>query len=255
MGEPRGVKYLVISAVSLLVFLVLWEVLPHFFWGSWSLAVKPLSEVVGAGWRLLADGTLLWDTWISTSRVLVGFLAATLVAVPAGIAIGISPAVRAVLAPYVAIIRPLPSVSWIPIVMVTIGIGEDAKYAIIFMGSLAPVLVATIEATLSVDDTLLRAARNLGANKMQVMFRVLLPAALPQILAGLKVAFAVAWTCIISAEFIATSEGLGARMFTAKDYFNYAAVPVYMVAIVLIVTVLDKVLNRIIKWLLPWQEA
>ncbi|MHC5020544.1 MAG: ABC transporter permease, partial [Planctomycetota bacterium] len=117
------------------------------------------------------------------------------------------------------------------------------------------VLVATIEATIGVDDTLLRAARNLGANKVQVMFRVLLPAALPQILAGLKVAFAVAWTCIISAEFIATTEGLGARMFTAKDYSNYAAVPVYMATIVIVVSLLDKILNLIIRLLLPWQEA
>ena len=82
-----------------------------------------------------------------------------------------------------------------------------------------------------------------------------MPAALPQILAGWKVAFAVAWTCIISAEFVAAQTGLGARMFVAKDWGGYAQVPVYMAAIVLTVTLLDKLLNRVIKWLLPWQEA
>jgi taurine transport system permease protein len=254
-GLSRG-RYRLYAAVSVLIFLAVWEVLPrYFFSGSWKLAMRPLSQVLEAAWGLMADGSLFGDIWISTSRVVVGFLAATVVAVPIGVAMGTSLTIRAALSPYLAIVRPLPSVAWIPIVMVVIGIEEDAKWAIIFMGALAPILVATIEATISVDDNLLRAARNLGANRTQIMFRVLLPAALPQILAGWKVAFAVAWTCIISAEFVAAQTGLGARMFVAKDWGGYAQVPVYMASIVLTVTVLDRILDRVIRWLLPWQEA
>jgi taurine transport system permease protein len=245
-----------ISFASLIVFMILWEVVPRYVLpGRWAVAIRPFSTVCAEGWRLLLDGTLLNAIWMSSSRVMVGFLAAAAVAIPAGIAMGTSVTIRAVLAPYVAIVRPLPSVAWIPIVMMIVGIGEPAKWGIIFMGALAPILVATIEATISVDPNLLRAAQNLGANRRQVMFRVLLPAALPQILSGLKVAFAVAWTCIISAEFVATSKGLGAQMFVAKDYSNFAQVVVYMAGIVLIVTLLDKVLNLVIRWLLPWQEA
>ncbi len=244
------------SVAALCVFLLLWELLPRYvFWGSWAFAMRPLSQVLAAAWGLITDWSLLEDTGYSTSRVLVGFLAASVVAIPAGIAMGTSVTIKAVLSPYLAIVRPLPSVAWIPIVLVTMGIDESSKWAIIFMGALAPILVATIEATVSVDDNMLRAARNLGANRMQVMFRVLLPAALPQILAGWKVAFAVAWTCIISAEFIATERGLGARMFVAKDWGGFAQVPVYMASIVLTVTLLDVLLNRVIKRLLPWQDV
>jgi taurine transport system permease protein len=250
-----GDRFAILSRISLVVFLAIWELVPRFVLPGIRYTVPPLSVVIGTFFRLAGDGSIFTDTWDSTSRVVVGFLAASTVGVPAGVLIGVSPKVRAITAPYVAIIRPLPSVAWIPISMAMFGLSEQQKYSIIFMGSLAPVLIATIEATVTVDDDLLRAARNLGASKRQVMFRVLLPAALPQILAGLKVAMAVAWTCVISAELVGSSSGLGYRLWSGKDWNDYGIVLVCMAAIVLIVVILDKVLNRLIKWLLPWQEA
>ena len=250
-----GDRFAILSRISFAVFLALWELVPRYVIPSLRDTVPPLSVVIATFFRLAGDGTIFSDTWDSTSRVVVGFVVAAIVAVPAGVLIGVSAKVRAITAPYVAIVRPLPSVAWIPISMMLFGLSEQQKYFIIFMGSLAPVLIATIEATVTVDENLLRAARNLGASKRQVMFRVLLPAALPQILAGLKVAMAVAWTCVISAEMVGSFSGLGYRLWTSKDWNDFGIVLVCMGAIVLIVVLLDKVLNRLIKWLLPWQDA
>jgi hypothetical protein len=102
--------------------------------------------------------------------------------------------------------------------MLWLGIDEQQKYAIAFMGSFASVLVYTTDATLRVDQTLISAAHNLGADRLQVIRHVVLPGSLPNILSGLKVVLAIAWTCVISAEMVGANSGLGFRIWTAKEW-------------------------------------
>ena len=116
---------------------------------------------------------------------------------------------RWIIGPLLSVVRPLPSLAWIPITLLWLGIGETQKYAIVFLGTVAPLVVFVTDATLRVDPILIKAARNLGASRVQVMKDVILPSALPSILNGLKVALAIAWTCIISAEMIGARQELG----------------------------------------------
>ena len=110
------------------------------------------------------DAVLWHDVRMSATRVLAGFALSAVVGVPFGLVMGVSPVVRAALNPVISIIRPLPALSWIPLSMLWLGIDEQQKYAIVFMGSFASVLVYTTDATMRVDNTLVLAARNLGGD-------------------------------------------------------------------------------------------
>jgi taurine transport system permease protein len=154
----------------------------------------------------------------------------------------------------VSLLRPLPSITWIPLTMLWLGIGEQQKTAIVFMGSWIYILLYTVESTKRVDPLLIRAARNLGAGDIAVMREVILPGALPGIITGLKVTLAISWSCVLSAEMIAAQNGLGALIWQAKDFGNLALVLVGMVCISLTVLVTDLLANRLEILLLPWER-
>lgn len=246
----------VVGAAGLSVFLSLWEL------SVWSGLVDafflpPPTQVVRRALELASgpDAVLLRDIKMSAVRVLAGFTLSTVVGVPLGLLMGMSRVVRAALNPVVSIIRPLPALSWIPLSMLWLGIDEQQKYAIVFMGCFASVLVYTMDATLRVDPLLRRAALNLGASRLQVVRFVVLPGALPNILSGLKVVLAIAWTCVISAEMVGANSGLGFRIWTAKEWSDTGQVLVGMLSISLTVLILDILFRGLEKLLLPWQRV
>lgn len=246
---------LLYGALGLLVFLCGWELLVRtgvidpFFLPAPSQVAERMTELAGG-----PEAVLWHDIRMSASRVLTGFALSALVGVPLGLVMGMSPVVRAGLNPIISIIRPLPALSWIPLSMLWLGIDEQQKYAIVFMGSFASVLVYTTDATLRVDQTLIAAARNLGASRLQVIRHVLLPGALPNILSGLKVVLAIAWTCVISAEMVGANSGLGFRIWTAKEWSDTGQVLAGMLSISLTVLLLDIVFRGLERLLLPWQR-
>ncbi len=244
-----------IGALGLLGFLLLWEgvvrlgLIDPFFLPAPTQVLQRMGE--------LATGpeAVLWhDVKMSASRVLTGFLLSAMVGVPCGLLMGVNPTVRAALNPIISIIRPLPALSWIPLSMLWLGIDEQQKYAIVFMGSFASVLVYTTDATMRIDQTLILAARNLGASRLQVLRHVVLPGALPNILSGLKVVLAIAWTCVISAEMVGANSGLGFRIWTAKEWSDTGQVLVGMLSISLTVLLLDIVFRVMERVLVPWEK-
>ena len=190
----------------------------------------------------------------SARRVMIGFLVATAVAIPLGIFLGTSTYARAAFDPILSFLRPLPSMSWIPLSLLWFGITETQKYSIVFMGTFAPALVYVIEATRSVDPLLIRAAQNLGASRWQVMREVILPGSLPQIISGLKVILGLAWTCVISAELVAAREGLGFLIMNGKEFFQTEVVVLGMLFISVTVLLTDFVFRTIENRVLRWQK-
>src|SRR6202000_2108464 len=191
---------------------------------------------------------------ISSERVFAGFVLAGLVAVPLGVVMAVWWPAKAVMDPFVSLLRPLPSITWIPLTILWLGIGEAQKVAIVFMGSWIYILIYTYESTRPGDPLLLRAARNLGASDFAVMREVILPGALPGIIAGLKVTLAISWSCVLTAEMIAAQNGLGALIWQAKDWGNLPLVLVGMLCISLTVLVADWVMRLIERALLPWER-
>ena len=246
---------IIIGAAGLLIFLGGWESLvrlgvidPYFLPAPSQVVIRMISMASGP------DAVLWHDIRVSATRVMAGFVLSTLIGVPVGLVMGMSSLVRAALNPIISIIRPLPALSWIPLSMLWLGIDEQQKYAIVFMGCFASVLVYTTDATMRVNNTLIMAARNLGASRLQVIRLVVLPGALQDILSGLKVVLAIAWTCVISAEMVGANSGLGFRIWTAKEWSDTGQVLVGMLSISLTVLILDILFRGIERLLLPWQR-
>jgi len=250
---PRLSPSLLLSTAAVAGFLLLWHFASALGWISSIFLPSPESIVAEAG-KLLAGGDLINDVLVSSQRVFLGFALATAVAVPLGIVMGVWWPARAIMDPFVSLLRPLPSITWIPLTILWLGIGESQKTAIVFMGSWIYILICTVEATRRVDPLLIRAARNLGASDIAVMRHVILPGALPGILTGLKVTLAIAWSCVLSAEMVAAQNGLGALIWQAKDWGNLAQVLVGMVCISITVLIADLLFSRVERLLLPWER-
>lgn len=254
--SQRGRRFrpvLLLNVLGVFVFVGLWAVSTELGWVSPIFLPSPVA-VASEGQKLLATGDLWESVWASSKRVFLGFALAGAVAVPLGILMGVWWPAKAVLDPFVSLLRPLPSITWIPLTMLWLGIGESQKIMIVFMGSWIYILLYTIESTKRVDPMLIRAARNLGANDLAVMTNVVLPGALPGILAGLKVTLAISWSCVLSAEMIAAQTGLGAMIWMAKDWGNLPLVLLGMVCISITVLLADVAANWIERALQPWER-
>jgi len=255
-GKLDGWKIAVCGSAGLIIFLGLWELsvtlgfIDPFFLPAPSQVVRRMGQMA-----IGPDAVLFHDIKISATRVLIGFIISAVVGVPLGLVMGMHPLLRASLNPIISVIRPLPALSWIPLSMLWLGIDEQQKYAIVFMGCFASVLVYTTDATMRVDPTLTLAARNLGASRFQVLRHVVLPGALPTILSGLKVVLAIAWTCVISAEMVGANSGLGFRIWTAKEWSDTGQVLVGMLSISVTVLILDILFRGVEKVLMPWQKG
>jgi taurine transport system permease protein len=246
-------RFVHLSLASVVVFLAAWELACR------AKLIDPIflpapSDILGLAVKMCANGTLPAHVLASTRRVMVGFFAAALTAIPLGIFLGTSPRARAMFDPILSFLRPLPSMSWIPLSLLWFGITETQKYSIVFMGTFAPALIYVIEATRGIDPLLIRAARNLGANRWQVMREVVLPGSLAQIISGFKVILGLSWTCVISAELVAAKEGLGFLIMNGKEFFQTDAVMLGMVMISITVLIIDVVSRKLESKVLRWQQ-
>jgi taurine transport system permease protein len=260
-AEPRPVEQrrlrvrrdLVLNVLSVFAFLGAWAAATELGWISPIFLPSPASVAAEAG-KLVRTGDLWVAVVASSRRVFLGFALAAAVAVPLGVLMGVWRPAKAVIDPFVSLLRPLPSITWIPLTMLWLGIGESQKTAIVFMGSWIYILLYTLESTKRVDPTLIRAARNLGASDVAVMREVILPGALPGILTGLKVTLAISWSCVLSAEMVAAQTGLGALIWIAKDWGNLPLVLVGMTGISVTVLLADALAERAERLLLPWER-
>ncbi len=244
---------LVLNVASVFLFLAAWNAATEYGWISPIFLPSPASVASEAG-KLVRTGELWGAVLASSRRVFLGFALAAAVAVPLGILMGVWRPAKAVVDPFVSLLRPLPSITWIPLTMLWLGIGESQKTAIVFMGSWIYILLYTLESTKRVDPLLIRAARNLGASDVAVMREVILPGALPGILSGLKVTLAISWSCVLSAEMVAAQTGLGALIWIAKDWGNLPLVLVGMAGISVTVLLADALAERAERLLLPWER-
>ncbi|MDH2343592.1 MULTISPECIES: ABC transporter permease [unclassified Bradyrhizobium] len=249
----RGRPIILLNILGVFAFCITWALVTERGWVSPLFLPSPF-KVASEAAGVAATHELWWAIGASSLRVFLGFALAAAIAIPLGVLMGSWWPAKALLDPLISLLRPLPSITWIPLTMLWLGIGEAQKVAIVFMGSWIYVLLYTLESTKRVDPILIKAARNLGASEFAVMREVVLPGALPGILSGLKVSLAIAWSCVLSAEMVAAQNGLGALIWSAKDWGNLALVLVGMVSISATVLVADLLANRLERALLPWER-
>lgn len=182
--------------------------------------------------NLVGSGSLITHAYVSLVRVGLGFILAALVAIPAGILMGRSPALYDFFNPLIQILRPIPPIAWMPLVIGWLRIGTSSMVFIIFIGALFPVLINVIDGVRAVRLSWLEVAQSLGATRGEVLRTVVFPAALPGIWTGMRVAFGVAWMCVVAAEMLpGTTVGLGYLIMYA---YNLGQIQIIIAGIIVI---------------------
>ena len=213
------------------------------------------AQVVGAFVESSRDGTLIRNTWASLQRVTIGFALGVVVAVPAGFLMGWYVWARGLLEPWIQFFRTIPPLALIPLVIVFLGIGEPAKIFVIFLAAFLASVIATYQGVRNVDLVLINAARVLGASDMVIFRRVIVPASLPFIFVGMRVALGSAWATVVASELIAARFGLGRMMQSASQYLDTALIVVGIIMIGVIGFAMDRLLLLAERRATSWQEV
>ncbi len=235
--QNENVLALLVFLGSLIGFLSLWELgaRMEIFAKGVPTATKTIQELwwwitnpffnngpndLGLGWNLL----------ISLRRVAIGYIAASLVAVPLGILIGISPIARKAFNPFIQLLKPISPLAWIPLGLYILRNSEQTGVFIIFISSIWPTLINTSFGVANVNKEYLDVSKTLGASRFRTIFKVIIPAALPNILSGLRISMGIAWLVIVAAEMLL---GTGLGYFIWNEW-NNLYLPNILVAIFII---------------------
>jgi NitT/TauT family transport system permease protein len=234
------------GAALLATSLLIWELLSRL--GPWPRWLFPGPGAVAASLATLAaDGRLGAAVARSLVRLAEGYGLSIAIGVPLGMAMGRSVLARAAIRPVVLGLQALPSICWLPLAILWFGLSEAAIVFVVVMGSLLAVAIATEDAALSVDPMVLRAAGTLGIHGLRFHLGVLLPAALPGILTGLKLGWSFAWRALMAGELLFVAGGLGQLLQAGRELLDAAHVMAVMVAIVAVGTAVDRVLFRTVE--------
>ncbi len=221
--------------------------------GAANQAILPsIKKVLDTAVTLIENGKLAGHLAISFQRVLKGFAIGAVAGVILGTIMGYSKFFNRFFGSLVGILRPIPMIAWIPLLILWLGIGELTKVTLIAVGTFWSVLLNTIHGIQSVDYKLLEVAKVLKKSKISVIFKVIIPSALPSIITGLRLGFGVAWSCVVAAEMIAASKGMGYMITYARETSKPAEVLVGVFTIGLIGLLIDTILLRIQKRLVRW---
>ena len=222
-------------------------------WVAYLLPMQPYDGGSKLAWYF--SGELIIDSISSMYRVLVGFAVGAGLALPIGLAMGASERVYAWFNPLFQLLRPIPPIAYIPLSILWFGLGNPPAVFLIALGAFFPVLMNTIAGVRQVDGIYLRAARNLGANQRTMFLRVILPAAVPYILAGVRIGIGTAFIVVIVSEMIAVNNGLGFRILEAREYFWSDKIIAGMITIGLWGLAIDVGMNRLNNHLLRWHRG
>ncbi|MEM9815216.1 MAG: nitrate ABC transporter permease [Cyanobacteria bacterium P01_D01_bin.6] len=233
----ENVRAFLLFVGSLAAFLLVWELGARS--GIFAKGMPTASKTLEELWWWLThpffnngpnDLGIGWNLLISLRRVAIGYVMASLVAVPLGILIGISPIARKGFNPYVQLLKPISPLAWLPLGLYLLRDSEMTGIFIIFISSIWPTLINTAFGVANVDQDYLDVAKTLGASRLRTIFKVVIPAALPNIVSGLRISMGIAWLVIVAAEMLL---GTGLGYFIWNEW-NNLYIPNILVAIFII---------------------
>lgn len=247
-----------ITIVTVVALLLLW-------WGVTAAGwIAPLFlPAPSAVWRAALDAwqgnvqgglPLVQHVAWSLGRVFGAFLLAAVIGVPIGLLMGTSRVVRGVVDPVLEFYRPLPPLAYLPLIVIWFGIDETAKILLIWLACFAPIAVSTRAGVAGVPSEQLHAAQSMGATRWQLLRHVILPAALPEILTGLRIAIGFGWTTLVAAEMVAATAGLGQLVLNASSFLRTDVVVMGIVLIGVVAYLFDLAMRRLARALTPWRS-
>jgi NitT/TauT family transport system permease protein len=203
---------------------------------------------------ILSDGEALLNIAASLRRMLLGFVLALLFAIPAGLCMGRSARVAAFFNPLLMIIYPVPKAALMPIIMLWLGIGDASKTIVISLGVSLPVIYHSYQGARGVEEKLIWSAAAMGMHRSARLWRIVLPAALPQIFVGIRTGLVLALITMVTSEMIARQTGVGSILFNALDMAQYASVYAMIVIVGVLGFVLDLCIETLRAKLVQWAE-
>ena len=245
-----------ISILSIVIILLAWNILSQATFMPEGYLPSP-SDLFNEFVLLLNEGyksiSLAEHLKISLFRTLSGFLLGILLGVPLGLLTGYSRIGNAMATPIMAFVRPIPPIAFIPMVVLYLGLGETGKVVLIFWTAFLYVHVNAHAGAMNVPLAYMRAAQSLGLSRTQIFFRIVFPAAIPQIFTGLKVAAALSWAVVVAAELTGAQAGLGYMIADAALTFRITTVFVGILLIGAIGLILNLVINALEGRLVHWR--
>jgi ABC-type nitrate/sulfonate/bicarbonate transport system permease component len=238
-----------------ILLLILWQLVSMFVLDRrTAILLPPPTAVLKALWDLILSGELVVHVRDSLRREFVAFLWA-LSAVPLGIAMGWSKMINEQVDPLIELLRPVPPLAWIPLSILWFGIGDIQNQFIIFLGMFFPILLNTQSGVTNIESNLIRAARCLGASESRVLRRVVLRAALPQIITGVRIGLGVGWMALVAAELVGANSGLGFLINDARTLLRTDVVIVGMITIGVVGLIIDRSIRFLGKRAMPWSRT
>jgi NitT/TauT family transport system permease protein len=249
---PRRLE-LALLGVSLALPLLLWSAV-YLSGGVSTIALPNPLDTAETGYRMAADGPLLEDVRVSTTRVVIGFGISLLIAVPLGLAMGTFASIRALFEPAIAFIRYAPATAFTMLFIIWLGLGEEPKIALVAFGTVFFNTLMIANVVWSVPAELLKVAQTLGAGGLTVFRKVIFPHAMPGMIDAARVNLAAAWNLIIVAELIAAEAGVGRRIVNSQKFLRTEEIFVVIVAIGIIGVTTDIGLRMLRNRLSPWSQ-
>jgi len=255
-GVPGKGRSFAISVVTVFALIFLWwavtrwGVVDPLFFPSPSAVWNRAMEVATIGF----GGSSLWGhAWISIYRVFLAFFFACLTAIPIGLAMGMSRIFRGLFDPPIEFYRPIPPLAYLPLIIIWFGIDETSKIILIYLACFAPMALSTRAGVRSVSIEQIHVAYSLGATRAQVIRHVVLKAALPEILTGMRIGIGFGWTTLVAAEMVAAAAGLGYMILNASEFLVTDVVVMGIVVIGLIALLSDLLVRYLEFKLVPWK--
>ena len=246
----------ILTIITVIAVLLLWFIVTGT--GSFSETIIPSPKSVWESFTdVVQDGykghTLLEHLETSMKRLMTAYLIVVLTAVPLGLLSGYNSKVRAVIEPIVEFYRPLPPLAYYTILVLWLGIGESSKLALLILAGFAPVYISCVSGVIRIKDDYINGAKTLGANKKQIFFYVIFPAALVDIFTGLRTALGVEYTTLVAAEMVAATAGMGWLVLDASNYLRSDIV--FMGVIIMGITgvLLDRIIRIIEAKVIHWK--
>ncbi len=251
----RRIRRLLLNVAGVVLFLIFWEIAPRVVPGVNLQMFPPPSGVVGTLWDLVASGELAGHAWSSLKRAIFGFVLGSIAGVLVGLLTGRLALLRDLSDPVLHSLRSIPSIAFVPLAIVWFGLGETPKVALITWGTFFPVWVNTFIGVRDVPSIYVRSAASLGASPTGIMLQVVLPAALPFIIAGLRQATAVAFVILVAAELVGASSGLGYLISFSHLVFRVDMMFVGLMALGALGFLADALFAAALDKIFPWYGA
>jgi ABC-type nitrate/sulfonate/bicarbonate transport system permease component len=255
-GARRGVAVLwaaLLYAYPLLLALAAWEL------AGWADLVRPLflprmSSVAAQFWVLLKEGEIIEPLVVSLYRTFLGLAISVVVGVMAGLLMARSQWAHWFLDPLISVGFPAPKIAFVPIFTLWFGIDHLSKILLVAFNCIFPMIVATYHGAAAVSRTVVWSAQTMGTSERQLLYRIVLPAALPHILSGVRVTVPVALIITFTTEMIAGGGGVGAALMFAQRFFQTPTVFVYILVMLATGVIFDHAMQAMRRRLIPWQE-